>query len=68
MVKITLIIEGMACGICEAHINHAIRRNFPVKRVSSSHTKGITEVITKSSLNREKLKKSNRGNRISVAG
>ena len=37
MVKITLDIEGMACGMCEAHVNDAVRRVFPVKR-SHLHT------------------------------
>lgn len=46
MVKITLEIEGMACGMCEAHINEAVRNAFPVKKVSSSHTKKQTVIIT----------------------
>ena len=28
MVKITLRIEGMACGMCESHINDTVRRQF----------------------------------------
>ncbi len=32
MVKITVGIEGMACGMCEAHINEAVRNAFQVKR------------------------------------
>ena len=32
MVKITVGIEGMACGLCEAHINEAMRNAFQVKR------------------------------------
>ena len=38
-VKITLDIEGMACSMCEAHVNDTIRKNFPVKKVSASHSK-----------------------------
>lgn len=45
MVKMTLQIEGMSCGMCESHINDTIRRTFAVKKVSSSHKKGQTEVI-----------------------
>ena len=37
MVKITVGIEGMACGMCEAHINEAVRNAFQVKKVTSSH-------------------------------
>ena len=31
MIKITIQIEGMQCGMCEAHINDVMRREFPVK-------------------------------------
>ena len=56
MVKITLEIEGMACGMCESHINDAVRKAFAVKKVSSSHTKGRTEILAASPLEEEKLK------------
>ena len=56
MVKITLEIEGMACGMCESHINDAVRKAFAVKKVSSSHTKGRTEILAESALEEEKLK------------
>lgn len=39
MVKITADVEGMACGMCEAHVNEAVRNAFSVKKVTSSHTK-----------------------------
>lgn len=32
MVKITLGISGMACGMCEAHINDTVRAAFDVKK------------------------------------
>ena len=35
MVKITVGIEGMACRMCEAHINEAVRNVFQVKKVIS---------------------------------
>lgn len=31
MVKIIVGIEGMACGMCEAHINEAVRGFWEVK-------------------------------------
>ena len=37
--KITLEIGGMMCGMCENHVNDAIRNEFTVKKVISSHTK-----------------------------
>ena len=30
MVKITLDVEGMACGMCEAHVNDAIRKESAI--------------------------------------
>lgn len=45
MVKITVGIDGMACGMCEAHINEAVRNAFPVKKVTSSHTRKETVIL-----------------------
>lgn len=56
MVKITLDVDGMACGMCEAHINDAVRKAFTVKKVSSSHGKGKTEIISEEPLDEEKLR------------
>ena len=56
MKKITLKIDGMMCGMCESHINDAVRRAFPVKKVSSSHTKGETVVITEAEISEESLR------------
>lgn len=57
MVKMTVGIDGMSCGMCETHINDAIRRQFVVKKVSSSHSKGQTEIIAQNPLNEESLRK-----------
>ena len=57
MVKMILKIDGMACGMCESHINDMIRRNFKVKKVTSSHSKGETEIIAERPLDEETLKK-----------
>ena len=56
MIKITLDIEGMACGMCEAHINDAVRQNFTVTKVTSSHSKGRTEIIALDMLDEERLR------------
>ena len=45
MVKITVKVNGMACGMCETHVNDTIRRAFPVTKVTSSHTKGETVIL-----------------------
>ena len=46
MVKTTLQINGMACGMCESHVNEAIRNAFKVKKVNSSHSKNETVIIS----------------------
>lgn len=56
MVKITVDIEGMACGMCEAHINEAVRNAFQIKKVTSSHTKKQTVIISEQDIPEEKLK------------
>ena len=55
MQKITLNIDGMACGMCEAHINQAIRNKFSVKKVTSSHTKKETVLLTEEDPSEEAL-------------
>ena len=40
MLQITVGVDGMACSMCEAHVSDAIRKAFPVKKVTASHTKG----------------------------
>ena len=55
MVKTTLGIDGMMCGMCESHMNDAIRNNFDVKKVTSSHSKKQTEVISEEALDEGKL-------------
>ena len=52
MIKTTLEVEGMMCGMCESHVNEAIRKALDVKKVSSSHSKGSTE----NPLDEEKVK------------
>lgn len=56
MIKITVDVEGMACGMCEAHINEAVRNAFQVKKVTSSHTKKQTVMITEQDIPDGELK------------
>ena len=56
MVKITVDIEGMTCGMCEAHINETVRNAFQVKKVTSSHTKKQTVIITEKDIPEQELK------------
>ena len=50
MVKTIIKIEGMMCSMCEAHVNDAVRAAVSPKKVNSSHSKGITEVISENEL------------------
>lgn len=56
MWKYTLKVDGMMCGMCESHVNDAIRKAFPVKKVTSSHSKGETVVIAEAELDEQALK------------
>ena len=57
MVRMILQLEGMVCGMCEAHVNEAVRKAFSVKKVTSSHAKGRTEILVDELLDEEALKK-----------
>ena len=50
MIQTTVKVSGMACSMCEAHINDAIRRTFPVAKVTSSHSKGETVILSETPL------------------
>ena len=54
MVKTSLGIDGMMCGMCESHMNDAIRKNFDEKKVTSSQSKKQTEVISEEALDEVK--------------
>ena len=59
MVKTTLQIDGMMCGMCEAHICDAIRKAVPkAKKVTASHTKKEASFLTEEPVNAEMLKTS----------
>lgn len=58
MIKTVLKIEGMACGMCESHVNDTIRREFPIDRVRSSHARGETVILSEDELNADALRAS----------
>ena len=58
MVKITVGIDGMACGMCEAHINEAVRNAFSVKKVTSSHTRKETVILAEREIPERRFAKS----------
>ena len=57
MIQTTVEVGGMACSMCEAHINDAIRNHFKVKSVSSSHTKKQTEIVSEQALDEAAVRK-----------
>ena len=55
---ITVKIEGMQCGICEAHICDTIRRAFPdAKKVKASRAHGEATFLFDGSVDTEILRK-----------
>ena len=57
MFKTTLKIEGMSCGMCEAHICDTIRRAVPgAKKVTASHGKGIAAFLSEERVAESRLK------------
>ena len=56
MQKTILKIDGMMCGMCEAHIGDCVRRSFAVKKVSASHKSGECVILSENPLDSEKLK------------
>lgn len=56
MIETIVKVDGMMCGMCESHINDAVRSHFQVKKVSSSHTKGQTVIQSQEALDQEQLR------------
>ena len=56
MIQTTVKVSGMACSMCEAHINDAILGAFPVEKVTSSHSKGETVILSKKTLDENTLR------------
>ena len=47
MIKTVVKLRGMACGMCEAHINDTIRKLYPsAKEMSASHKTGEAVFVT----------------------
>ena len=56
MWKYTVQVEGMMCGMCENHVNDAVRKALPVKKVASSRKKGETTVFAERPLDEDALR------------
>ncbi len=57
MKKITLKIDGMACSMCEAHVNEAIRNGLKVKKVNASAKKAEAVVIAEEAIPESEFKR-----------
>ena len=57
MIETTVEVKGMMCGMCESHVNDAIRAALPVRKVTSSHTKGRTVIESDQPLDEQALRK-----------
>ena len=56
MTKITVKVDGMMCGMCESHINDAVRKAFSVNKVTSSRGKGETVILTEEDISEEAIR------------
>ena len=57
MVETILKIDGMMCGMCESHINDVVRKTANIQKVSSSHTRGETVILSEQPLDIEALRR-----------
>ena len=57
MVETILKVNGMMCGMCESHINDVVRKTARVNKVTSSHTKGETVILSEQPLDIEALRR-----------
>ena len=63
MWKYTVQVDGMMCSMCESHVNDAVRKALPVKKVTSSRSRNETTVIAEAELDEAALRAA-----ISVSG
>ena len=56
MFETILKVDGMMCGMCESHVNETVRKTADVKKVTSSHTKGETVILSEQPVDVEALK------------
>ncbi|MBQ1317727.1 MAG: heavy-metal-associated domain-containing protein [Lachnospiraceae bacterium] len=57
MIKTTMKIDGMMCGMCEAHVCDAIRKAVPeAKKVAASRSKKEASFLTEEAVDAGALK------------
>ena len=58
MIKTTMKIDGMMCGMCEARVCDAIRKAVPAaKKVAASRSKKEASFLTEEAVDADSLKK-----------
>ena len=50
MIKTTVKVDGMMCGMCESHVNDAVRKAFQVDKVTSSSDGPVDEAKLKTAI------------------
>ena len=56
MIQTTVQVSGMACSMCEAHVNDVVRSALSIQKVTSSHGKGETVILSDEPLDADKLR------------
>lgn len=56
MIQTIVQVQGMACDMCQAHVNDAIRKAFRIRKVQSDHKKGQTVILSEEPLDEKALK------------
>lgn len=56
MLKYTVEVSGMTWGMCESHVNDAVRKAMKVKKVSSSHSKKETVIVAEQEIDENALR------------
>ena len=54
--KISVKIDGMVCGMCEAHVNEAFRSRLELEKIVSDAKKGETTIISSIPYSEKRLK------------
>ena len=68
MFRYIVEVEGMQCGMCEAHVNDTVRREFPVRKVTSSRKKRQTVILSDLPLDEQALADAIRATGYQVGG
>ena len=68
MIQTTVRVSGMACSMCEAHVNDAVRNALSIQKVTSSHGKGETVILSDEPLDADKLREAINATGYQVGG